>query len=74
MQQRKEGEGMEYINLLSEIGKREIKHKAIQKELGISKAMLSRKLHGKNNFSLDEAFVIKERFFPDMSIETLFKR
>lgn len=65
-----------YTRLLEEISKREIKHKAIQKELGITKCTLSVKLHGKRNasFTLEQAVVIKKKFFPDIPIEELFKR
>lgn len=65
-----------YARLLEEISKREIKHKAIQKELGIAKCTLSVKLHGKRNasFSLEQAIAIQQKFFPDVPIEELFKR
>lgn len=66
----------EYFGLLNEIKKREIKHKAIQQELKISKAMFSRKIHGSRNarFSVDEAIRIQAKFFPDLHVEELFKR
>lgn len=65
-----------YTRLLEEISKREIKHKAIQKELGITKCTLSVKLHGKRNasFTLEQAIAIQQKFFPDVTIEELFKR
>ena len=65
-----------YTHLLAEISKREIKHKAIQKELGITKCTLSVKLHGKRNanFTLEQAITIQQKFFPDVPIEKLFKR
>lgn len=65
-----------YTRLLEEISKREIKHKAIQKELGIAKCTLSVKLHGSRNanFSLEQAIAIQQKFFPDVPIEELFKR
>lgn len=65
-----------YTRLLNEIGAREIKHKAIQKALGISKCSLSVKLHGKRNanFTLAQAIIIHEKFFPDIPIEELFKK
>lgn len=66
----------EYTRLLSEIDKREIKHKAIQKALGIKASTLSVKMHGRRNanFSLEQAITIHEKFFPDIPIEELFKR
>ena len=65
-----------YTRLLEEISKREIKHKAIQKELGITKCTLSVKLHGKRNasFTLEQAIAIQQKFFHDVTIEELFKR
>lgn len=68
--------GKEYIRLLEEIEKREIKHKAIAKMLGIDKCTLSVKLHGQrnNNFTLEQAIMVHKKFFPDVPIEELFKR
>lgn len=65
-----------YARLLEEISKREIKRKAIRKELGITKCTLSVKLHGRRNasFSLEQAIAIQQKFFPDVPIEELFKR
>ena len=50
-----------YARLLEEISKREIKHKAIRKELGITKCTLSVKLHGRRNasFSLEQEIAIQ---------------
>lgn len=64
----------EYLGILNEIQKRNLKHKAIQEFLGISKTMLSRKLHGKTRLSVDDAIKIKNKFFPDMTVEELFFR
>lgn len=65
-----------YTRLLEEISRREIKHKAIQNALGLKKCTLSVKLHGKRNsaFSLEQAIIIHNEFFPDIPIEVLFKR
>ena len=63
-----------YSFILNEITKRNIKHKAIQQHLGISKSMLSRKLHGRSKVSVDEAIEIQKHFFPDVPIEILFSR
>ncbi len=64
----------EYLGILNEIQKRNLKHKAIQEYLGISKTMLSRKLHGKSVITVDEAIKIKDKFFPDMTVDKLFFR
>lgn len=67
---------MPYSFLLTVIKERNIKHKTIQNELGISKTMFSRKINGSRNgkFTLEEAIKIKEKFFPDVPIEVLFKK
>lgn len=75
----KGGEGSmakEYERLLIEINCHGIKHKDIQKELNVSKAMFSRKIHGSQNakFSVDEAIKIQQKFFPTIHVEDLFKR
>lgn len=66
----------EYERLLIEINCNGIKHKDIQEELNISKAMFSRKVHGSQNakFSVDEAIKIQQKFFPTIHVEDLFKR
>lgn len=65
-------ERIPYANLLKAIQERDIKHKAIHKKLGISKAMLSRKIHGYCRFSVDEAIAIQKHFFQDKHVEDLF--
>ena len=56
---------MPYSFLQTMIKERNIKHKTIQNELGISKTMFSRKINGSRNgkFTLEEAIKIKEKFF-----------
>ena len=53
---------MPYSFLMTVIKERNIKHKTIQNELGISKTMFSRKINGSRNgkFTLEEAIKIKE--------------
>lgn len=65
-----------YTRLIEEIKKRDIKCKAIQKALGLCKSSFSVKLHGKRNssFSLEQAIIIQQSFFPDVPIEELFKK
>lgn len=67
-------ENQDYAVILTLIKQRNIKHKAIQEYLGISKTMLSRKLHGKSAINVDEAIRIHNTFFPDISVEELFKK
>ena len=54
--------------------KREIRKKEVSEFLGIVPETLSKKLSGKNPFTLDEAFAIREQWFRDIPIETLFRK
>jgi hypothetical protein len=66
----------EYTRLIEEIKSRGIKCKDIQELLNINKQALSCKLHGRRNarFSVEQAIAVKEMFFPDMTVEELFKK
>ena len=66
----------EYVRLNEEIRRRRIKCKDIQELLGINKQALSCKLHGRRNarFSVEQAIAVKEVFFPDLTVEELFKK
>lgn len=61
-----------YPTLVGEIAKRGIKKYALAEGVGMSDRMLRNKLSGKTPFSLPEALAIKNRFFPDFTVEDLF--
>ena len=63
-----------YPVLEGEIAKRGVMKRAIAKALCISDGSLSNKLAGRTSFSWEEACVLQERFFPDISQELLFSR
>ena len=66
----------EYTRLLNEMKARGIKNKDIQELLDINRQALSFKLHGRRNarFTVEQAMLIKEKFFPDISVEELFSK
>lgn len=61
-----------YRNLLAEMVRNNITKKQIAKFLGLRVATICDKMNGKYSFKLDEAFKIKTKFFPQLSIEYLF--
>ena len=65
---------MEYSVLIGEIAKAHINYSEIAKALGITRDTLRYKLGGKRPFSIDEAYKIRDLFFPLKSIEELFAR
>lgn len=63
-----------YPVLVGEIAKRGIKKNVIAQCIGASPRSLRNKLAGESEFTLPQAISIRNRFFPDMSVEDLFKR
>lgn len=63
-----------YPNLAGEIAKRGIKKCVLAKEAGISDRVLRNKMAGKGSFSIQEAIEIKNKFFPDYTVDDLFRR
>lgn len=63
-----------YPVLENEISQRRIKKKDIAKMLDIQQQTLSKKLQGKIEFSLNEAILLHDRLFEDISIELLFSK
>ena len=62
-----------YPNLAGEIAKRGIKKCVLAKEAGISDRVLRNKMAGKGSFSIQEAIEIKNKFFPDYTVDDLFR-
>lgn len=60
-----------YPNLVAEIAKRGIKKQAIASALGISYRAFYNKISGRVPFTWPEACIIRDTFFPDMSLEFL---
>lgn len=62
-----------YRNLLAEMARNDITKKDLADFLGLRYATIVDKTNGKFRFYLDEAFKIKNHFFPDLPIEYLFE-
>lgn len=62
-----------YRNLEAEMARKGITRKDISSFLNVRYATVVQKLNGKYGFKLDEAFIIKKKFFPDLSLEYLFQ-
>lgn len=63
-----------YPALISEMSKRGIKKKELAEATTLSYRAIANRLSGKNDFSLRDAQAIKDRFFLDMQLESLFAR
>ena len=65
-----------YKNLKREMKKRGVLSSEIAELLGVRRETIYNKINGQISigFTLDEALKIKEKYFPDMSIELLFER
>lgn len=62
-----------YRNLLAEMARRGISKKDLANFLDMRYPTVVDKTNGKSRFYLDEAFKIRDRFFPDCEIEYLFQ-
>lgn len=62
-----------YPRLESEIILRGIRKQDIQKQLNCKMATFVLKLNGERRFTLDEAIRLQEEFFPDISVNELFR-
>ena len=63
-----------YPNLETAIVQKGILKKDIAAEIGINARTLSSKLIGEKGFWLSEALAIRAIYFPEMSVEFLFKK
>lgn len=64
---------MKCLNLKGEMAKRGITIEEISKELGIHRNSVSNKLNGDSSFTIEEAFKIQDKYFPDLELKYLFK-
>ena len=64
---------MEYGNLKAEMGRKDITIEEVSKLLGIHRNSVANKVNGRSRFTVDEAKVVKEAFFPNLSIDYLFE-
>lgn len=62
-----------YKNLRAEMGREQLTIGSLAAGIDMNRDTLSRKLSNSSPIYLDEAFLIKEIFFTDKSLEYLFK-
>ena len=60
------------LNLKAEMLRHQISQKDMQEFLGCSESTLRKKLNGYSQFTMREAVAIRNKFFPDMTIDYLF--
>lgn len=63
-----------YPNLQMEMLRNKITQEDIAEALHLSRAGVNKKMTGKSEFKLSEAFLIAGRFFPGQDIRYLFQR
>lgn len=63
-----------YANLKAEMARRSITSLKMAKVIDVTIQTFSKKLNGKSDFTLSEAYAIKEFMSLDMPIEELFKK
>lgn len=62
-----------YVNLRAEMARGNIGIGQMANALHISRDTMARKLAGRSPLHLDEAFRLRDRFFPACSVEALFR-
>ena len=62
-----------YANLKAEMARRGITSTQLSKVIGVTIQTFSKKINGQSDFTLSEAYQIKEFLLIDMPIEELFK-
>lgn len=65
-----------YLNLRGEMVKRNLKNGDLARLLNVHNTTIGNKFNNRGNsdFSVSEAILIKETYFPDISVEVLFKK
>ena len=63
---------MAYMNLKGEMAKKNITNESIANLLGIHRNSVYNKINGESQFSIDEALAIRNAFFPNYDVDTLF--
>lgn len=65
---------MPCINLRGEMAKRKISIESVADLLKIHRNSVANKLNGESSFSIEQAMLIQETFFPDLKVKYLFGR
>lgn len=63
-----------YANLKKELFAQSVTQVELAKYLGIGTNTLAHKMHGHTEFKSSEMFAIRNKYFPDKSLEYLFKK
>lgn len=63
-----------YPNMQMEMRRNKVTQEDIAKALQMSRAGVNKKMTGKSEFKLSEAFQIADRFFPGLDVRYLFQR
>lgn len=63
---------MELLILRGEMAKRKVSIEDIATLLGIHRNSVANKLNGESSFSIEQAVMIQEKYFPDLSLKYLF--
>lgn len=63
---------MVYVNLKRELKKKKLYHRDIAEVLDLSVSAINQKMQGVISISIDEAFKIRDAFFPDKTVDYLF--
>ncbi len=61
-----------YYNLKAEMARNKIEIPAIMRVTGKSRSAVSKNLNGTGSFTVAEAIEIKNKLFPDLTIDYLF--
>ena len=62
-----------YKNLQSKMAVEGITNRALAEYIGVHENSVGNKISGKSPFTVEEAFKIKEHFFPECELQFLFK-
>ncbi len=61
-----------YLNLKAEMAKRNISIEDIAQLLKIHRNSVANKINGRSRFTVDEALLVRDTFFPNLSTDYLF--
>ena len=65
---------MKLTNLKSQMAIHEVKIEDIAKLLGIHRNSAANKVNGETAFSIEEAVKVRDKFFPEKTLEYLFEK
>lgn len=60
-------------NLIGEMAIRKITIEEIARTINMHRNSVSNKLYGKSDFSVNDAIIIADKYFPDIDMRTLFR-